>query len=66
MVEKRKELNWITTLPNDQKCVSMVKFDGTIYVATEHSVYRMNPLGNLEPVKFLVEEDNEKFRDNSR
>ena len=55
MVEKREGLKFVTELPEGVRCVSMVEFNGVVYVATECGVFKL--VGDiLEPIPFHIEE----------
>jgi len=55
-VQKSEGMKYVTSLPDDEQCVSMLEFKGTMYVATSKGVYRM--VGDkLEAVQFVVKEE---------
>lgn len=48
-----KNLKYVTTLPDSEKCVGMVEHNSRVFVATEKSVYEL--VGDtLMPIKFKI------------
>lgn len=49
------QIKYVEGLPEQMKIVSMIEHHGTIFVATEHSVFRLNPNPSnrrFEPIRF--------------
>ena len=44
----------VIKLPDDEKCVGMIEYQGTIFVATEFHVWRMVD-GKLIPLSFVTQ-----------